>query len=285
MAQEIVTESAMGFSKKEREQQYQKRWDEGGLTFIGAFGDLLLNEDSNQTAQEFVREKIRTIVKDEKTAEMLSPKSTLGCKRLCVDSDYFEAFNRSNVSLIDISANGISRVTKTGVQANGKEFEVDMIVLATGYDAITGALNKIDIVGSKVESLIQKWQHGPKTYLGMATADFPNLFFITGPGSPSVLSNVLTSIEYHVEWISECIEYMAQNSKQKIEVTKLAEEDWQKKLNKVVDATLYRTCNSWYLGANIPGKSRVFLPFPGVPPYEDRCKKIAANGYVGFDFA
>ncbi len=282
VAQEIVTESAMSFSLEDRLRQYKRRWKQGGLTFTGTFGDLLLNAESNLTAAEFVRGKIQEIVDDPQTAALLSPKSTLGCKRLCVDSDYYSTFNRNNVSLIDVSQQGISRITDKGPMVNGIEYSVDIVVLATGFDAMTGTLNTIDIRGRNGTNLAGKWQAGPQTYLGLMINDFPNFFTITGPGSPSVLSNMLSSIEYHVNWISNCVKFMQTNHLNCIEATAEAEQGWANTVNNVVNQTLYQSCDSWYLGANITDKPRVFMPFPGVPPYLKICDQIAADGYTGF---
>ncbi len=283
VAQEIVRDSALSLSKQERDQRYTARWRQGGLTFIGAFADLLLNPDANYTAAEYVRDQIRKTVNDPATAELLCPTSTFGCKRLCVDSNYYQTFNRDNVSLVDIHEQGLDYIAPDGPVVNGKLYPVDAIVLATGFDAMTGTLNKIEIRGKNGITLKHQWEQGPNTYLGLTMADFPNLFTITGPGSPSVLSNVLTSIEYHVDWIANCIKYMQENNLTHIEATAEAQEQWGEVVNKIVNSTLYRTCNSWYLGANVSGKARVFMPFPGVPTYEKQCDRIAAEGYPGFN--
>ena len=284
VAQEIVTERALDASDEKRYQRYESRWQDGGLTFIGAYADLLLDREANDTAVEFVRKKIFQTVKDADTAEMLAPSSTFGCKRLCVDSHYYEAFNRANVSLVDIGASPIESICPDGPIVDGKARLADCIVLATGFDAMTGSLNKINIIGREGRELCQKWRDGPSSYLGLMTEGFPNLFTITGPASPSVLSNVLTSIEFHVQWITGCFEHMKDNGFRLLEATEEAEQKWMETLNNVVDKTLYRTCNSWYLGENIPGKPRTIMPFPGVPPYEKKCKQFAKSGYPGFTF-
>ena len=284
VAQELPTQSALEVTEGERNETYGNRWDQGGLTFIGAYTDLLLDPSANRTAADFVRSRIREIVKDPDTANLLCPDSTFGCKRLCVDSDYFATFNRKNVSLVDISDTGVERITSDGVVANSVEYPLDMIVAATGFDAMTGAINRINISGKDGALLSESWKDGPVSYLGLMVAGFPNLFTITGPGSPSVLSNVLGSIEFHVEWISECIEHMEAQGLGVIEATEKAQSRWQREVDRVVDKTLYRTCNSWYLGVNIEGKPKSFMPFPGVPPYEKKCAEIASNNYPGFDF-
>ena len=282
IAYEVQEHSAMELSEEEREHHYQKCWQAGGLPFAGAFPDLLLNADSNATAAEFVSRRIKNIVKNTKTADLLTPNYTFACKRLCVDTDYYPTFNRENVTLVDVSDGGIERITESGPVANGKTYAVDAIVLATGFDAMTGALNKIDIKGREQVALKEKWQAGPVTYLGLMVSGFPNLFTITGPGSPSVLSNVLGSIEFHVDWISQCLQFLRNNKCNFIEATQKAEQDWVDEVNQVVDKTLYRTCRSWYLGHNIPGKPSVFMPYPGAPSYRERCEEIVANGYEGF---
>lgn len=284
VAQEIVALSALEVSQTERNRRYQERWDKGGLTFIGAFSDLILDAAANKTVADFVREKIRTIVQDPATAKLLSPTSTFGCKRLCVSSSYYSIFNRENVALVDTSA-GVDEISERGLIVAGQEYPADSIVLATGFDAMTGTLNRIRIVGKQGEELKNRWNEGPTGYLGLMISGFPNLFTITGPGSPSVLSNVLMSIEYHVNWISDCLKFMSDRKFQVIEPRTQAEDEWADEVASIVDNTLYRTCNSWYLGVNVPGKPKKFMPYPGVPSYESRCSSIAKNNYVGFDFS
>ncbi len=265
-----------------RTEEFERRWHEGGLGFLGSFNDMLLDARSNKTAQEFIRAKIREIVDDPSVAELLTPDSTFGCKRLCVDIGYFETYNRDNVSLIDVSETPIQRVEARGVVVDDNLYEVDALVLATGFDAMTGTLAKIDIRGRGNLSLRDKWHEGPRMYLGLAAAGFPNFFTVTGPGSPSVLSNMMFSIEHHVVWISDCIAWMDGQRHSTIEATEIAEQRWVEHVNEVADATLYPSCNSWYLGANIPGKPRVFMPYIGVPPYVERCQQIADEAYSGF---
>ena len=263
--------------------EYERRWQHGGLWFLGAFQDLMVNREANETAAEFVRAKIREAVDEPKLAEMLAPKNTIGCKRLCVDIGYYETFNRPNVELIDVSDEPIEAITARSVRARGKEYEVDAIVFATGFDAMTGALNNIDIRGRGGLGLKEKWREGPRTYLGVAMAGFPNLFTITGPGSPSVLTNMLPTIEQHVEWIAGVLEHMRDRQLGQIEPIVMAEEEWVAHGNEVAGRTLRYTCSSWYLGVNIPGKPRVFMPYiGGFPKYVQRCNEIAANGYEGF---
>jgi len=273
---------AIEATPEERERQYEARWQRGGLGFITAYGDLLLNRDANDTAADFVRGKIREIVRDPAVAEKLSPKQVLGCKRLCVDSGYYATFNRPNVTLVDVSETPIEAITPRGIRVGAVEYEVDCIVYATGYDAMTGALTNIDIRGSGGRSLREKWAAGPRTYLGLGTAGFPNLFIITGPGSPSVLSNMVPAVEQHANWIGDCIAYLRANGRERIEATLEAEDAWVDHVNELANLTLYPACNSWYLGANVPGKPRVFMPYLGFGPYVARCDEVAANGYEGF---
>ncbi len=200
--------SAVETPEAERRRQYQERWDYGGLGFMASFSDLLLNDESNRTAADFVRAKIHDVVKDPAVAEALSPKNVIGCKRLCVDTGYWETYNQPNVTLVDVSDQPIERITATGLRATGRDYAFDCLVLATGFDAMTGALLRVDIRGRGGRSLQDKWKEGPKTYLGLTLAGFPNLFTITGPGSPSVLTNMLPSIEQHVDWIAGCLDYM-----------------------------------------------------------------------------
>jgi cation diffusion facilitator CzcD-associated flavoprotein CzcO len=273
-------------SEQERRRKFEKRWAYGGLPFISAFGDLLYDQASNDLAAEFVRRKIREIVHDPEVAEMLSPTNVIGWKRLCVDTGYWETYNRPNVTLIDVSGEPIEAITSAGIRARGQEYAVDAIVFATGFDAMTGALMKIDIRGSGGQSLKEKWREGPKTYLGLGIAGFPNLFTITGPGSPSVLTNMLPSIEQHVEWVADCIGYLRDKCLSRIEAQAEAEENWVSHVREVAGGSLRSTCSSWYIGANVPGKPRVFMPYiGGFPAYVQKCDAVAANGYEGFALA
>jgi cyclohexanone monooxygenase len=255
---------------------------DGGLGFLGCFEDLGSNQQANDSARQFLHVKIREIVKDPAVAELLGPDHAVGCKRPCVDTGYFASFNRSNVRLVDVSREPIERITPTGLVAAGEAFELDSIVFATGFDAMTGSLLRVDIRGRQGLPLAEKWAAGPRTYLGLQTAGFPNLFTITGPGSPSVLSNMIPSIEQHVDWIGDCLAYLGEHGKGRIEATLDAEDAWVEHVNEVAGESLYLTCNSWYLGANVPGKPRVFMPYLGFPPYVEKCDEVAAKGYEGF---
>ncbi len=280
-------QSALEATEEERERAYQARWERGGFGFTSAFNDLSVNRESNDTAAAFVRAKIRSIVRDPATAALLSSQDyPLGTKRLPLDTDYYETFNRANVTLIDVRRDPIETITPTGLKTRDAEYDLDSIVFATGFDAMTGPLLNIDIRGQGGASLRAKWAGGPRTYLGIATAGFPNLFHITGPGSPSVLSNMIVSIEQHVDWIADCLAFLRDHGCTAIEATVEAEDAWVEHVNMVADMTLYPLANSWYVGANIPGKPRVFMPYiGGVGNYRKKCDEVAADGYAGFSLA
>jgi cyclohexanone monooxygenase len=267
-----------------RRTRYEQRWQRGGLTFMSVYNNLALDQAANDTAADFVRDKIAEIVKNPATAKLLQPNNhPIGSKRICIDSDYFAAFNRPNVTLVDIKSSPVEAILPNAVRAGAKDYEVDALVLATGFDAMTGSVAKIDIHGRNGQTLNQKWAEGPKTYLGLMSAGFPNLFIITGPGSPSVLSNMIVSIEQHVDWIADCIAYMRYRGFEAMEANKDAEDKWVAHVNEVAYTTLYPQANSWYMGANIPGKPRIFMPYiGGVGPYRQICNDVAAKGYDGF---
>ncbi len=279
--------SAVAASPADRHREYESRWQRGGLGFSGVYPDLLTRQEANDTAAAFFREKIRGIVQDSAVAETLSTMDyPLGTKRICVDTDYYAAFNHDHVTLVDLRRDPIAAITPRGVRTAANAYELDSLVLATGFDAMTGALRAIDICGRGRSSLRERWADGPRTYLGIAIAGFPNLFTITGPGSPSVLSNMMVSIEQHVDWIADCLASMQERGVQVIEATAEAQTTWVSHVNEVGAATLFPLAKSWYTGANIPGKPRVFMPYVGgVGAYRTRCDKIAANGYEGFSMA
>lgn len=274
--------SALEVSAEERRRQYEHHWQLGGLLFLRAYGDLLINAEANETAAEFIREKVRAIVHDPDVAERLLPDSVVGCKRLCADSGYYQTFNRDNVTLVDLRAEPIERITTTGIRQGDQDYAVDDLVYATGFDAMTGALSRIDIRGRNGMTLRERWSAGPRTYLGLQVSGFPNLFMITGPGSPSVLTNMVRAIEQHVEWIDACIGHLRREGAAAIEPQQEAEDEWVGHVNEVADFTLFPSCNSWYLGANVPGKPRVFMPYLGFPEYKAVCDEVAASGYRGF---
>ena len=279
------TDLAMDSTPQEREAEYESRWARGGLSIYGSYADLLSDRAANDTAAEFVRGKIRQIVKDPVTAQMLCPTTALGCKRVCVDTGYYDTYNRPNVTLVDLRASPITAITPTGLRTADATYDLDDIVFATGFDAMTGALTRMDIQGVAGVALKDAWAEGPKNYLGLCVAGFPNLFIIAGPGSPSVLTNMLPSIEQHVNWIGEAMDYLRARGLQRIEANPQAQEDWVAHVNETAAPTILPTCNSWYLGANIPGKPRVFMPYLGFSTYVEKCEAVVAAGYEGFALA
>ena len=280
------TQSALAVDKAERDAAYEAKWQEGGsISYLYAYTDLLVNKESNDTASEFVRNKIRAMVTDQKTAELLAPKDhPIGTKRLCLDTNYYETYNRPNVSLVGVRSDPIDSITETGLKLkSGATFELDAIVFATGFDAMTGALNEIDVRTTDGAVLRSHWEGGPLTYLGLMVAGFPNMFVVTGPGSPGVKTQMIASIEQHVDWIADAIDHLGKHQLDRIEPTPSAETDWVHHVNQVADSTLYPLANSWYMGANIPGKPRVFMPYVGgFDRYKKHCDAVAAQGYQGF---
>ena len=279
--------SALEVSDEDRLKEFEFRWRGagGGFRMLRAFNDLLRNPIANQYAGDFVRGKIRATVKDPAKAEILCPKPDLpfGTKRLCVDTHYYETFNRDNVDLVDVKAHPITEITPTGLRTTQGHHELDVIVFATGFDAMTGALLAMDIRGTGGQSLREKWAAGPRTYLGVSIAGFPNLFVIAGPGSPAALSNVVHSIETHVDWISNFIGHSRSKGTRRIEAEQAHEDQWVDHVNEVANQTLYPLGNSWYLGANMPGKPRVFMPYAaGVPAYRRIIEGVAEKNYEGF---
>ncbi|HEY0509740.1 MAG TPA: NAD(P)/FAD-dependent oxidoreductase [Blastococcus sp.] len=276
---------AMEVSAEERRAEFELRWQLGGLYMMRAFSDILIDPVANEECAEFVRGKIREIVQDPEVAEMLSPRGFhFGTKRLCSGTGYYETFNRENVTLVDVRTAPIERITPTGLATTEAEYDVDVIVFATGFDAMTGSMLKIDVQGVGGESLREKWAHGPRSYLGVAPAGFPNLFIVAGPGSPSVFSNMVNSIEQHVEWITTLLEQVTLRGLRRVEATAQAEQQWIEHVNEVAERTLYpRSPNSWFFGANTPGKPRVFMPYVGgVGTYRQKADDVAAKDYEGF---
>jgi cyclohexanone monooxygenase len=278
------TKKAFDVTPQERRRMYEEGWQRGGINALSyAFTDYFTDEAANNTAAEFTREKIRETVRDPRVAQLLSPPQHIGTKRTCVDIGYYETYNRDNVELIDVRRAPIQEMTPLGVRTAEAEYPVDAIVFATGFDAMTGSLLAIDIRGSGGRALREHWAHGPRTYLGLALAGFPNMFTVTGPGSPSVLSNMVVSIEQHVNWIADCLEELRRHGIARIEATPEAEESWVRHVAELADATLYPVANSWYVGANIPGKPRVFMPYvAGCGAYRRECDDVSAGGYTGF---
>ena len=280
--------SVLEASEEERRAAFEAAWGAGGFRFVfGTYGDLVISEAANAIVSDYVRSKIDEIVNDPDVAEMLKPRTyPFGTKRLPLDTNYFETFNRDNVTLVDLTATPIETFAPEGVRTSAALHRLDIIVFATGFDALTGPLFAIDIRGRDGMRLREKWAEGPRTYLGLGTAGFPNLFTITGPGSPSVLSNMPVAIEQHVEWISDCIRHMDVERVRTIEATTEAEEAWTEHVNEVAGLTLYPKAASWYMGANIPGKPRIFMPYiGGVAAYRQRCDDVAGRNYEGFVLA
>ncbi len=280
-------QSALDAGEEERRRNFEMRWEKGGFAFVTSYNDVLSKLESNTLAADFVREKIKKTVKDPKIAELLAPTNhPIGTKRLCLDTNYYQTYNLPHVTLVDIADTPIERITPDGLIVGGQEYKVDAIVFATGFDAMTGALLRIDIRGKGGLTLQEKWAAGPRTYLGLGIAGFPNLFTITGPGSPSVLVNVIIAIEQHSDWIMACIDHMRANGLSVIEAQTDAEDRWVEHVNEKADETLYPLANSWYLGSNVPGKPRVFMPYVGgFANYDRICADVAAKGYEGFSLA
>jgi len=267
----------------ERQALFEERWQIGGFSLLGAFVDTLTDLRANEACAEFVRGKIRAIVRDPAVASRLCPTHPIGCKRLCVDTGYYDTYNRANVTLVDVSRAPIERIAPHGVVSGGREHRADLLVLATGFDAFTGPLTRIDLRGRGGLHIRDKWRGGPLNYLGLTVAGFPNLFNLVGPGSTSAFTSVITAIEHHIDWIAECIGWLAAHGRQTLEASADAEAQWVARVNQIAEQTVYPHCNSWYLGANIPGKPRIFMPLAGgFPAYAERCAAVARDGYAGF---
>jgi cyclohexanone monooxygenase len=274
---------AVEATAEEREQQYEEFWERGGLPFLGAYGDLLFDKEANDTIADFARRKIRSIVRDPATAELLCPDNVFGCKRLCVDTGYFETYNLPHVKLVDVSKTPIERFTAQGIKVNGTDYPLDAIVSAIGFAAMTGSFDKIRIAGRRGLTLSEKWRAGPRTYLGVASAGFPNFFTITGPGSPSVLASMIQAIEQHVDWMVDLFAHMQDIGAVTVEPIDKYEDEWIEHVNEVSKVSLRSTCSSWYVGANISGRPRVFMPYiGGFPIYVQKCNEVMTNGFEGF---
>jgi cyclohexanone monooxygenase len=286
-----IPKSVLATTPEEREREFDRMWDTGGFAFwVANYEDMLINQEANDLCADYLKRKIRQTVKDPVVAEKLIPNGyPYGTKRQPLDTNYFETFNKDNVRLVDAKTDGpIEEITEKGIRAGGKECEFDIIVFATGFDAMTGPLKALNLKGRGGRTLDQQWADGPHTYLGVAVAGFPNLFTITGPQSPSVLSNMPVSIEQHVEWIADCIDTMRKSGKTVIEATPQAQDQWVAHVNEIVNGTLMTGANSWYMGANIAGKPRAFLPYlglEGVGGFRKKCDEVAAQGYAGFALA
>jgi cation diffusion facilitator CzcD-associated flavoprotein CzcO len=288
MAFKVEDRKALETPPDEREKIYEAAWDRGGLQFRASFQDMLFTKEANDTAADFIKRKIRSIVKDPRTADALSDiDHPYAAKRPPIDTNYFETYNRANVSLIDLRKSPIERITATGIRTTDADYPLDIIVFATGFDAMTGPLLRMNIHGRDGLALKDAWETGPRNYLGLGIAGFPNLFTITGPGSPSVLCNMPVAIEQHVDWITNCIDDMRQRGLQRIEAQPDAVEKWVTEVNEIAGRTLLPLAkHSWYLGANIPGKPRVFMPYAGgLVRYRETCRNVVANGYEGFSLS
>jgi cyclohexanone monooxygenase len=283
------TKSALEVSEAERNAVYERKWNEGGsISFLYSYTDLLTNEAANKTASDFVRAKIRSIVKDPETAETLCPNDhPIGTKRLILDSHYYETYNLPHVKLVNIRKDPIGEIKPWGIETvGGQRFELDAIVFATGFDAMTGAMKEIDIRGNDGVSIQSKWKDGPQTYLGVMVSGFPNMFMITGPQSPGVKSQMIFSCQQHVDFIADTLKHMGQHQKRRVEASRMAEMAWVEHNNEVANSTLYPLAKSWYTGDNIPGKPRIFMPYVGgVTNYVKKCSEVVANGYEGFEMA
>ena len=278
--------SALAASADERERLFEERWAAGGGGITGSYDDILTNKASNDLLADFLRRKIAEAVDDPRVAAALMPTDyPVGSRRIVVGTDYYETYNLPQVELVNLRESPIERVTPTGIVVGGEERPIDMLVFATGFDALTGAILAIDIQGRGGESMKDAWQAGPQTYLGLQVSGFPNLFVVAGPGSPSVMSNLVRSIEQHVDWIGDLLGYMDERGLRSVEPSRAAEREWVRHTAEVADRTLLPTASSWYLGANVPGKPRVFMPYlGGVPAYRAICDDVARDGYRGFEF-
>jgi len=283
----LTDRKTLDMDEQERRRRFEDAWERGGLDMFGEFGDLLINQEANDEIAKLAHEKIDELVKDPKTAEKLKPRSfPFAGRRICLDTDFYETFNRDNVELVDVSVHPIDHIDAKGVVTKKGRHDLDALVLAVGFDAMTGALLAIDIEGRNGRSLRDKWADGPSTYLGIAIEGFPNLFTITGPGSPSVLTNMITSIEQHVEWIADLLDHMRGSELAEVEANVDAEVEWVKYTYDLAKDSLLMKANSWFLGANVPGKPRVFMPFAGgLVAYRKICDGVAAQSYRGFHFA
>ena len=279
--------SAMEVSPEERRAKFEQAWKFGAFSLQSVFRDILSNPEANAAVAEFVQEKIRGVVKDPALAEKLMPhRNPFGTKRLCLDTGYFETFNRDNVELVDIREEPIERITRAGIRTSAREYPFDLIVFATGFDAVTGPLLALGITGTGGLTLKEAWQDGPQSYLGLMISGFPNLFTVNGPSSPSVLANMLQALEHHIDLIVDCIAYMEKNGFARVDADAAAQVAWAHEVADLAETTLYTRANSWYMGANVPGKPRVFLMYiGGLDRYVERCETIVSDGYTGFNFS
>ena len=273
-------QSVFDLSPDERRARFDDYWNIGGLPFLGAFNDILFNDDANQACIDYWRSRIEEIIDDPKLVDLLTPDEEFGCKRLCSGTGFYEMFNRDNVTLVDVRGTGIGRFTPTGLRAEGVDYNLDTIIFATGFDAMTGSVTRIRITGKGGQTIQQKWAEGPKTYLGLMISGFPNMFNMVSAGSPSVLATMVTAAEQHGDWVGECLDHMRETGKTVIEATPEAEAEWSAEVKRAGDASLRTNCDSWYVGSNIEGKARAFAPYiGGWPPYVARCNAETASKY------
>ena len=278
------TKSALVVSDEELNETLEAAWESGSLTnLLTCYTDTAVSQEANDRVRGFIHDKIKQIVKDPQTARDLCPTYPVGTKRPCLDTSYFETYNRDTVHLVNLRRTPLAEVTERGIRTSDREYEFDAIVYATGFDAMTGSLTRVDIRGKDGVSLKDEWRAGPRTYLGIASAGFPNLFMITGPGSPSVLTNMMMSIEQHVDWVTDAIGHLNEAGLNAIEPTRQAQDAWVDHVNEIASYTLFPKANSWYMGANVPGKTRVFMPYAGgLDVYRVKCDEVAGNDYEGF---
>jgi cyclohexanone monooxygenase len=283
------TRSALEVSEDERRKAFDRGWEAGGPhAVLGQFTNMIIDLESNTYGADYARERIRRIVRDPEVAERLCPKDLpLGAKRICLDTEYYETYNRPTVELVDVREAPIVGFTADGLQtADGRRHQLDCIVFATGFDAMTGALLAIDVRGRGGLSLSEAWRAGPATYLGLGVAGLPNLFIVAGPGSPSVLVNMVLAVEQHIDWIADCIAHLDANQIAAIEPSQEAQEQWVAHVNEEASRSLRNAGNSWYRGVNVPGKPVVFMPYvAGLGPYRTICDSVAADGYAGFELS
>ena len=275
----------MEVSAEERRAAFERRWDLGGVLFSKTFSDQMIDEAANEEARKFYEEKVRAVIDDPALADLLIPNDhPIGTKRICTDTNYFQTFNRSNVTLVSVRNTPIESIDPTGITTSEAHYDIDALVLATGFDAMTGALDKIDIVGRDGRRLREDWADGPRTYLGLGVDGFPNLFLVSGPGAPAVLANMVLHAEAHIDWIADAIGFLDDHGYAALEATPESVDNWIAECNRRAEATLFPRANSWYMGANVPGKPRVFMLFiGGFAAYLDICAEVAAAGYKGFE--
>ena len=267
----------------DRRAKFDEYWEIGGLPFLGVFNDILFDNDANRECIAYWRSRINEVINDKKVADLLTPDEEFGCKRLCSGAGFYEMFNRDNVTLVDVKNSGIERFTPTGLQAEGINYDLDVIIYATGFDAMTGGVTRIKITGKGGQTIQQKWAEGPKTFIGLTISGFPNMFNMVSAGSPSVLATMVTGAEQHGDWIGDCLDYMRKNGKTVLEPTPEAEAEWSAEVKRAGDKSLRTNCDSWYVGTNVEGKARAFAPYiGGWPPYVAKCDTEAKSGYQSF---